>query len=77
MRPRPEYAYIGRKWCGCIVGCATDFGDKYTARWLSDFVKEGLTVERVKLEDVHLDIDCPHGDVPNQPLLLTWKEGAQ
>lgn len=58
------YCYIGRLPCGCTVAAHVDSGgkDKTLAQWLKDWINRGLTVERVKTEDVKLvpAWDCPH-----------------
>lgn len=61
---KPEYAYIGRLSCGCVVAVVADFGDKDTDRTVAEFIKNGLTVERVSHDYVRenfIDISqCPH-----------------
>ena len=46
-------SYIGRAECGCIVACCVDnpFHKKDTAKALSDFIKDGLTIERGREDD--------------------------
>lgn len=41
--------YIGRKACGCIGGFIVDQPEcpDRTERWVADFVRSGLTVERI------------------------------
>jgi hypothetical protein len=45
---RPDFAYIGKKPCGCVVALTLDFGDKPTAQAVKEFIEDGLTIERVK-----------------------------
>jgi len=48
--------YIGRKACGCCVAVMTDLGDKMTGQAVSEFIQEGLTVERVTFEEYRTQI---------------------
>ncbi len=45
------YIYVAYKPCGCMVGAATDCGDKDTADYVGGFIKSGYTVQRINLED--------------------------
>ena len=47
------HAYIGRGKCGCIIAVTTDVPDmrKETAADVAEFVRGGLSVERVTLDD--------------------------
>ena len=66
---KEKFAYIGRKPCGCAVGIITDNGDQSTARQVSQFIRDGLTITRVSwpeyrkiaLEDTFMN--CPHGQL--------------
>lgn len=59
-------AYIGRvPGCGCLVAACVDQPDdpKGTARWVADFIKSGLEVERVDTEVVRCQLQrCTHED---------------
>jgi len=46
-----EYCYIGQAECGCYLAVTVDRGDERTAKDISDFVKDGLTISRHLLED--------------------------
>lgn len=64
---RPEYAYIGRADCGCVLASVVDFAEpkrlrKTTAQGVAEMINSGLHVERVKLVDVQLNWDCPHNE---------------
>lgn len=63
------YCYTGSKPCGCVVAAHVDPGvkDKTLGEWLKRWAADGLTIERVKTEDVKLtaDWDCPHQTVPS------------
>ena len=54
--PRAEFVYVGRKSCGCVVGIASDYADKFTGRAVAEFITDGLTVERVSLEKYREEI---------------------
>lgn len=58
------YSYIGRWPCGCVVAVVHDEKDKFTAEAVADFIKSGLTVERVTDQYVRENFidgnDCPH-----------------
>lgn len=49
MSDKQEFAYIGRKPCGCIVAAVVDSPErrKDTAQKVAGFIADGLTVERV------------------------------
>lgn len=66
-----EYSYIGRKPCGCLVAavsCTWDADDMASA--LGNWVKQGLTIERVSDDVVRAEFTtrCPH--VPQQLALF-------
>lgn len=46
------HAYVGRKDCGCTVAAVVDCGTKETAKDVADFIRSGLKVERVLIDDV-------------------------
>ena len=49
-----EHAYVGVKKCGCAVAAVVDNPDhaKDVAKEVADFIKSGLTIERVPVEVV-------------------------
>lgn len=64
------HEYIARKPCGCCVACAIDLGDDDTADSVAEWIRWGLTVERVSHEDFRLNVmkedtfmKCPHGQM--------------
>ena len=62
------HAYIGIKACGCVQAVVVD-DPKYpkdTARSVSDFIKDGLTVERVTMAVMRekLKTKCQHEQKP-------------
>lgn len=65
MNP-PEYCYVGRKPCGCTVAACMDMPKhkKDVAKFLADCVKDGLTIERVTLDDARCTLkrcECKQG----------------
>lgn len=70
---KPSYCYIGRLPCGCMVASCYDNAAegkrqrKSTAEFVKQMIEEGLTIERVLLEDVKLETDCPHKDAVQTP----------
>ena len=55
--------YIGRKACGCVVCAAVDVPEhrKHTARYLAKWARDGLTIERMPIEEVRKRLmRCPH-----------------
>lgn len=63
---KPEFAYIGRKPCGCVVAMMVDDPDrkhkKRTGKEVGSWVADGLNIERVRCVDARLDVACPHGE---------------
>lgn len=59
-----EYAYMGRETCGCVTCVTVDNPEykKYVAKDLSDWIRQGLSVERVPIEEARqaITFDCPH-----------------
>lgn len=49
------HVYVGRDKCGCAVAVITDVehpnAKKETAKEVADFIKSGLTVERMAITD--------------------------
>lgn len=57
------YAYVGIKDCGCIVAAAVDVKahSKDVAKSVADFIKDGLKVERVTVEEAREKLRrCKH-----------------
>ena len=54
--------YIARKNCGCFVAwIAGDEPPKRLAKAVSDWIREGYSVERCSTEDArNMKIGCPH-----------------
>ena len=48
------YTYIGTKSCGCTVAAVVDVKgmEKETAKSVAKFIQAGLTIERIRTEDV-------------------------
>ena len=62
-------AYIGRKKCGCYVAATVDDPNdpKETAKSVADFVKSGLTIERVTAQFVRDNLHfCKHKKAEKQ-----------
>ena len=62
-----EYAYIGIKKCGCVVAAAVDSPDrpKDVAKDVAGFIRDGLTIERVSVEEVRERFnDCQCDEKP-------------
>lgn len=61
---KPEFAYIGRKPCGCVVAMMVDDPDrkhkKRTGKEVGSWIADGLNIERVSCVDARLDWDCQH-----------------
>ncbi len=56
-------SYIGRKVCGCVVAATSISGQNPTevANDVADFIRSGLTIEKVTSEYVRLNFKgCPH-----------------
>ena len=58
------YAYMGREQCGCVTCVTVDNPEhkSYVAKDIADWVRLGLSVERVPIETARqaLTFDCPH-----------------
>jgi hypothetical protein len=71
------YTYAGRRPCGCVAAIVLDCADRYTAHDVADFIKRGLSVERMPSSDaVDAYIEgekCPHRV---SQLALITSEGA-
>ena len=52
--------YIGIKKCGCVVAACVDNPEhkKDIAKNISDWVKDGLTIERISVEDARNRLSC-------------------
>lgn len=60
-----DMAYIGRKACGCCVAAAVDKPEhrKDTAKHVAQWVRSGLTIERVPVDDARKALKkCEHYD---------------
>ena len=63
-KTKSTHAYIALEPCGCMVGRCADRGDKITARWVRDWIADGLKVERVTVEEANSrKLGCPHGQM--------------
>lgn len=65
-------AYVGKKSCGCIVAFVVDEPEypRDTAREVAEFIRSGLTVERVTVEESRKIVSrCIHRRPDGQPLL--------
>jgi len=70
IETKPTHVYVGRKDCGCCVGLITDRRDKDTGDSVSEFIADGLTVDRVdwrtyteKISKEPTFMNCPHGQI--------------
>ena len=55
------HGYAGRDpECGCIVACTIDTGDKTTADDVADFIRQGLTIDRMFIEEIRAAFGCVH-----------------
>lgn len=70
LETKPTHVYVGRKECGCVVGLVTDRRDKDTGQGVSDFIADGLIVDRVdwstykdKISLEETFMNCPHGQL--------------
>jgi hypothetical protein len=54
MNPIATHAYVGRRKCGCMCGAVADIpgNEDETASEVAEFIKCGLLVDRVTIEDV-------------------------
>lgn len=56
-----KFAYIGRDEHGCLVAARVDMGDEETGEDVAEFIKDGLTIERVTCDYVRAaDWGCKH-----------------
>lgn len=62
--PRPTHDYIAKKKCGCVIAICYDLGDKDTARDVANWIKNGLTVDRVPMSEavdlLKAGFECKH-----------------
>ena len=71
---RPDYSYIGRAACGCVVAVTTDdpTDRKHTGRRVAEFIADGLTIERMSIADFralpHFGCTCPKTVQESMPL---------
>lgn len=75
---KPTHDYIGRKKCGCVVAAVVDMPgfEKETAKTVAEFIRDGLTIERIALVDFDkiLPLGCkcePKQEQPAQERLLS------
>lgn len=71
MKEQNPWCYVGRrKSCGCIVAAAVDTpGDeKETAKFVAERITEGLTIDRMRAEDVRKSFGCDHREQEALPL---------
>lgn len=58
------HAYIGKRACGCVLAVVIEIPgeQKFTAKSVSEFIKDGYAVERVTVEESRklLVARCPH-----------------
>lgn len=60
-----DECYVGRKECGCFVAAIVDAPEhrKDTAREVAKWIRQGLAIERMSVEDVRQKLmRCPHTD---------------
>lgn len=71
------FVYIGTKPCGCTVSACVDSPDhvKDTAKFVSDCIKDGLTVDRVPLGDAQTKLkQCKCNNKEKEMPLFKRKE---
>lgn len=62
------HCYVGRKTCGCVMAVVVDEPDrpKDTARSVAEFIKDGLSISRMLIEDFRNDKSitfmCTHSE---------------
>lgn len=54
--------YIGRSSCGCVVAVAVDEPkyQKDNAKEIGNWIRNGLTVERMSVVEARKTFGCPH-----------------
>lgn len=64
MLPSFTHHYVGRAPCGCVYASCYDLGDKDTARTVAEWIKDGLTVERLPRKEageaLMAGLNCQH-----------------
>lgn len=71
--PLYRYTYVARKPCGCPVAAVADLpkDPKFTARAVADFVRSGLTIERILSSELPpMCHPCPHDAAVQTALAL-------
>lgn len=73
------HCYIAISPCGCITGAAVDDGGDWVGDSVSEFIKSGRAVERVRLREGQVPNmtpprKCPHGA---RQLTMEGMEGAE
>ncbi len=56
---KATHCYVGSKPCGCVVAGVVDEGTKETARDVADFIRSGLSVLRLSLEEYRKGVPWP------------------
>ena len=55
------FVYVGTAACGCRGAVAVDMADARTAKWVGEFIQDGLTVHRESLKTFRLlGLGCTH-----------------
>lgn len=73
MSDTDTHSYIGRAPCGCVRAATVDLASdpKGVARDVADFIKDGLTIERVPHQYVRDNLwRCPHQIIPDDQMKL-------
>ena len=63
-----KHVYVGTTACGCRVAVVADLPEsrKFTAESIAEYVRDGLTVTRERLDDFRMKSlhRCTHGERP-------------
>jgi hypothetical protein len=71
---RPDYSYIGRAACGCVVAVTVDdpTDRKHTGQRVAEFIVDGLVIERMSAAEFralpHFGCTCPKTVQESMPL---------
>lgn len=60
-------AYVAIQSCGCITAWCSDRADEDTARFVSEQIKRGLTIERVNTDEVKTRPEFAPDECPHNP----------
>ena len=74
---KATHSYLGRLTCGCAVAVTVDCGDRVTAKCVAEFVRDGLTIERVThavVRETHFG--CVHKEQAQQSVQLALETEA-